>query len=316
MSSNHQSLILRRNFLKQLGWFTVGTLAVCRLRNGNAEQLYITNESKSISNKADQNWHNFWRHHLRDWHGIWTRYAPDGEIIESFQSIRSFQGNSELTEIVQQNSYTYTDGSTVERRWEFSQQANSLPDGFSHPASIFMRGFCFEEGAAAWLLPQLQPGPSAIMELFLKHKDVRHSVGVLYDKSGNLLRTASIREDAAGFPSQYWSTQLQLLTERTLNGSWQGSAVTMTPNLTVSTPVPTQLQWGWDDHKTYYYPDGITLSCPDKLKMGTPFVIAINWLVNATHLQQMVVAYDEAGALSSVTLELLQRSGESGVTKL
>ncbi len=316
MYRNHQFKKPRRDFLKQLGWFTVGNLVVYTLPEVSAEPLEIRNQSMALSSNADQNWYNFWNHHLQDWYGIWTRYAPDGEIMESFQSIRSFQGNSELTEIIQKNRYTYTDGKTVERSWEFSQQANSLSDGFSHPASTSMRGFGFEQGAAAWLLPQLQPGPSAIMELFLKHKDVRHSVGVVYDQSGNLLRTASIREDVAGFPSKYWSTQLQLLRERTVNGSWQGSAVTMTPDLSVSKPVPIQWQWGWEEHKTYYYPDGITLSCPKKLKMDTPFVIVINWLVNPTHLQQMVVAYDEAGAFSGVTLELFQRSGESGMIKL
>ena len=154
------------------------------------------------------------------------------------------------------------------------------------------------------------------MELFLKHGDLRHSVGIVYDENSRLLRTSSIREDAVGFPSQYWSTQLELLPERNLSGSWQGTAVTMTPDLRVSTPAPIQLHWGWEGHNTYFFPDGISLSCPDKLSIGAQFVIAINWLVTADQLQQLIIKYNESGAFSSVTLELLRRSGESGNTSL
>ena len=35
----------------------------------------------------EKNWQNFITKHLRDWHGLWTRYSPSGEIIESFQSL-------------------------------------------------------------------------------------------------------------------------------------------------------------------------------------------------------------------------------------
>lgn len=45
----------------------------------------------------EQNWKNFCANYLRDWHGIWTRYSPLGEMTESFQSLRSFQPNQEHT---------------------------------------------------------------------------------------------------------------------------------------------------------------------------------------------------------------------------
>ncbi len=33
----------------------------------------------------EQNWKNLCANHLKDWHGIWTRYSHKGEVIESFQ---------------------------------------------------------------------------------------------------------------------------------------------------------------------------------------------------------------------------------------
>lgn len=126
----------------------------------------------------------------------------------------------------------------------------------------------------------------------------------------------SNREDITGFPSQYWSTQLDLLPERNLNGNWRGTTVTMTPDLRVSTPAPIQLHWGWEGHNTYFYPDGISLSCPNQLSVGNEFVIAANWLVTSDQLQQLIIKYNESGAFSSVRLELLQRSGEAGNTSL
>ena len=57
-----------------------------------------------------------------------------------------------------------------------------------------MRGLALDNGAAAWLIPTLKPKQFSPFELFLKRRDIRHSVGVLYGKKGELLRKASIRE--------------------------------------------------------------------------------------------------------------------------
>ncbi|MDJ0697629.1 DUF3598 family protein [Mastigocoleus sp. MO_188.B34] len=58
----------------------------------------------------ERNWQNFIANHMRDWHGIWTRYSPTGEIMESFQSLRSFRSNPEKTIIHQSNRHIYADG--------------------------------------------------------------------------------------------------------------------------------------------------------------------------------------------------------------
>ena len=53
-----------------------------------------------------------------------------------------------------------------------------------------MCGLALNNGAAAWLIPSLEPNQFTPFELFLMDGDRRHSVGVLYGKDGAILRTA------------------------------------------------------------------------------------------------------------------------------
>ncbi|WP_013322736.1 DUF3598 family protein [Gloeothece verrucosa] len=261
-----------------------------------------------------QNWNNFIANHLSNWHGIWTRYSPQGEITESFQSLRGFCANPEQNEITQTNRYQYADGKILEKTWKFDQQSNNLSDGLFHPDNELMRGIFFSSGPAAWITTQLALDSYLAVELFFKQEKLRHSVGIIYDKQGNLFRTANIREDATGFPSQYWSTQLEQLPQRSDSGNWQGTSVTMTRDLNISDPIPTggpnefrtELHWGWKDHQVFFLPDGVSISCPDKISLGKSFVIAASWLVTSSQKQQLIVEYDESGAFCSLTLELLE----------
>ena len=82
-------------------------------------------------------------------------------------------------------------------------------DGFAHPASIPMRGLALDNGAAAWLIPSLEPNQFTPFELFLMDGDRRHSVGVLYGKDGALLRTASIREQRGNAPTDGWTDAIK-----------------------------------------------------------------------------------------------------------
>jgi hypothetical protein len=251
----------------------------------------------------EQNWQNFTANHLGDWHGTWTRYSPHGEVTESFQSLRRFLSNLKQTEIAQTNRYKYADGKTLEESWEYNQISNGLSDGLFHPQNQLMRGIFFESGHAAWVTKKLETGSYFAVELFFKYKKLRHSVGIVYDERGSLFRTANIREDAASFPSQYWSTELNQLPKRNLSGDWQGSAVTITPDLKISAPVPTQLRWSWEGHETFFLPDGVSISCPGQVSVGTPFTLVANWLVASFEMHQLIVKYSELGAFSSLTFE-------------
>lgn len=257
----------------------------------------------------ERNWQNFIANHMRDWHGIWTRYSPTGEVIESFQSLRSFRSNPEKTIIYQTNRHIYADGKIEEKNWQSKKQDKVLTDGIVHPAFPLMRSLFFEQGAAAWSAKKLETGSLfQPAEFFFKHEDIRHSVAIIYDSNGNLMRMASIREDAVDFPSKYWSKEINLLPHRNLTGNWQGTSVTMTPNLKLSEPIPTQLKWPLSGNKMFFFPDGISLSCPNKVNIGNSFTITANWLVTDSQLQQLSVKYDKEGFYSGLIFELLQLS--------
>lgn len=173
----------------------------------------------------DQNWKNFTTNHLRDWHGIWTRYFPQGEVKESFPSLRNFKSNREKTEIHQTNRYIYAEDNIKEESWDYNQQENSASDGIFHPQADSMRTICFASGHAAWVKKHLESDSFFGVELFFRYEELRHSVGIVYDKQGALLRTSNIREDATDFASKFWSADIQQVSKRSLRGNWQGTSV-------------------------------------------------------------------------------------------
>ncbi len=250
----------------------------------------------------ERNW-NYFTNHLRDWHGIWTRYTPQGDVKESFESLRSFKSNPEKTQIAHTNTYIYTNGENKQESWEFNVLSNSLSDGLFHPSRETMRGYFFASGHATWATAKLKPSSYFGIELFFQHQDLRHSVGLVYDDSGNLFHTANIREDSNGLPSKYWSTELNQLLERYFSGDWQGISMTITPELKISEPIPTLFNWHREGHKYYYLPDGVSVNCPSAISIGTPFSLIANWLINNYEMHQLIANYDELGAFSSLTLE-------------
>jgi len=246
----------------------------------------------------DQNWQHFCANHMQDWYGIWTRYSPQGEVLESFQSLRSFRCNPQQTEIYQVNRYKYADGRTQEKHWQYN------------PGII--KSFFFEQGGVVAAEKQLEPNLPFVVEFLFQHEQLRNSAIAVYNQSGSLSRTASVREDATGFPSQYWSGELNLLPERHINGNWQGTSMTMTPDLQVSTAISTQQQFSREGNQSVFFPDEISLFYPEKICIGESFTILANWLVAPSYLQQMSVKYDESGALLGVTLELLHKLETEG----
>lgn len=251
----------------------------------------------------EQNWNNLITNLVHDWHGIWTRYSPQGDVIESFRSLRSFSYNSKDKEISHNNRYIYDNDVVEEKSWQFNQKDHNLVDGVCYPAISTMRGLFFDSGNAGWITKQLQKESFFSLELFFRSNNLRNSVGIVYNQQGDLLKTFNIKEDSKGFPSSYWSKDINQLTERNFKINTEGTSITMTPDLKISSPISTSFNWNWEGNKTFYLPDGVSISCPEKLILGTPFVFVANWLLKDNQLQQLIVKYDQLGVFSSLTLE-------------
>jgi hypothetical protein len=254
---------------------------------------------------TERNWKYFSDRHLRDWHGVWTRYSPDTTVAESFRSLRQFRSNPERTQVIQTNRYLYDDRDARGESWEYSQTVNSLADGLFHPSRASMRGLFFETGACVWRVTQFDPDLYFGLELFFVRDYLRHSIGIVYEPGGQLMRTASIREDARGVPSLYWSPEIEQLPEQPPNMDWTGTAETIDRHLDVTQETESSPMWGWAGHKIFNFPDDISLSCPASIQLGTPFAIAANWLLETPQLQQLTVDYDDLGRFDRVTFKQL-----------
>ena len=261
------------------------------------------------SQTTDRNWHAFWRHHLGQWKGSWTRYTPEGKVKETFASTREFTANPARTEIVQNNRYRYADGRKLEKTWDYNIDDHNQRDGFAHPASRSMRGLALENGAAAWLVPSLQSNQFTPFELFLMDGDRRHSVGVLYGKDGALLRTASIREQRGETSSSGWTAAVTQMQPWHPDGPWQGQGRQILRNL--SRVPASNASWTWNktqqSHSTnHYLPDRIILRCPEQLIPGQPFFIEVIWMSNIDAMQTITATYDVDSALIGVTHKTLR----------
>ena len=263
---------------------------------------------------ADRNWLAFWKKHLGQWHGRWTRYTPTGSVMESFRSTRDFQANSSNTHIQQVNRYRYDDGRAAEKRWSYNLFDHSKADGFLHPASLVMRGLAFRDGAAAWLVPNLVPDAELLMELFLMDGHLRQSVGVVYGKDRQLIRTASIREDQRGYPGAHWSEQIAQVSPWQVTGSWVGDMETMGSDLSRSTRRTGQITWPSLPNREVYFPDRIVLSCPERLPLNQPFSVAVRWLASDGRLQIIRVDYNSGGSLTQLQHQVLRRAPRQGST--
>lgn len=256
---------------------------------------------------AVQNWKAFWNFHLGNWHGRWTRYQPNGELSETFLSSRSFHSDHEKKNISQINQYFYTDGQHGEKRWSYSLEDHCKENGFMHPASDYMRGLAFQDGSAAWLVPEAIPEQYFPMELFLANKDIRFSVGMLYGLNGELQRTACIREMRLGLNHSIWSDAVELIPAWYVGNKWRGITQIIAADLARSRIQDALYMETQFDNKEYFFPDNIILRCPAKLTLNQQFTIDAIWLESRNKLKTIRASYGVDSKLIDVKLQNLSR---------
>ena len=276
--------------------------------NGTAREQITAAVITAEQQTTQRNWHAFWRHHLGTWQGSWTRYTPGGDIKETFASTREFTANLAKTAILQTNRYRYADGRSIEKEWSYNIKDHNQRNGFAHPASVSMRGLALDNGSAAWLIPSLGAHQFTPFELFLVDGDRRHSVGVLYGKGGELVRTASIRELRSGGSSLGWTDAIQQVKPWYPNGKWKGQKTQILQDLS---RIPAQnSSWLWkdaeqSDQSNHFLPDRIILRCPERLTAGRAFSIEVLWMLNDDGMQTITATYDKTARLIGVTHQSL-----------
>lgn len=249
---------------------------------------------------SDRNWHAFWQHHLGEWKRRWTRYAPAGEIEDTFLSSRSFITNPSRTKVVQVNRYSHASGGSLKKEWRYILKDHSRADGLTHPAYAAMRGLAFNNGAAALFIPTLQTNQFARFEFFLKHGDFRHSVALLYGQDGQLIRTSSIREERGHPLDTLWTDNVVQMKPWHPKGVWKGNTQQINPDLTQDPVEQSNWQWKATEQTTHYFPDRIILRCPQRLVEGQSFSINVLWQVSTKELQTISASYNNQRQLISV----------------
>ena len=234
-----------------------------------------------------QNWNNFCQYHANsDWHGIWTKYTPDGEEIESFQCVRSFQISEDRSEINHQNHYIYADGTKETKTF----------GPYKKPITRAL----FLDNSFSWGSTKVESGSNFGFETGFRYEDKRVSVAIIYGDRRNLENITVISEHLSTFASAISHTAKEL------SGSWEGTGKTMTPSdWIVSSSIATsfnKLENFRDDYQILHLLNGISIACPHKIETGKEFVLMVDWLVNPDLLQRGIRKYDASG-FRSLTLE-------------
>lgn len=259
-------------------------------------------------NAQEQNWKNLFGDLTRKdtaWHGIWTVYSPELEVVKHFKGVRSFHANEDYTGINHTNNYTYQDGNTSSQTWQIEKQTCNQPDGVIHPAFLSMRTLSFGQGATGWVSKTLEAGEDFGVELFFTYKDRRTSVAGIYGKSGDLEKITHIREHLGSFPNQPPGSSVE-----NISGKWRGKKEYMFADLKVSESEETQelvLYATEDKNKTYFLPDGVVVNIPTRVKLGEEFEVVAGRFVSNNEFKRLTAKYDKSGAFTLLISEVFYR---------
>lgn len=255
---------------------------------------------------------------LGEWQGSFTRFAPDGTLLEVIPSVVILEGLDNNTEIRQTIRYLPSDAPASERVLLYRTVNRSV---------LFFETGAFSQGSMQW-------GPFSDFgaELGLKAGDRRLRLIETYDKTSTLSHLTLIRETLAGTEPR----DRPPLSVEQLVGTWQGEAQTHYPDWRPPTEFSTRLEINLLDTQTLsqclsfgdyvlrsnaridgsrlifedsdlptqilLLPDGASAHCPIAIKPRQSFVLEVGWLIDPTHRQRLVRRYDGTGAWVSLTL--------------
>lgn len=258
-------------------------------------------------NNLDKNWNNLFGEYTTDetaWHGQWTVYSPNQEVINSKQAVRSFRSNSDNTVITHINRYLDADGNVVdEKTWQIDRETCAQSDGVIHPAMSSMRALSFGAGATAWISQKLIPGNPFGVELFFRDGNWRTSAAIIYGENGQLNRIVQIREHLGHFSDESPS----LGTSESL-GNWIGKKRSMTSDLKVSPEEETQISLAQlSDDKMISLPGSMILMFPELVTVDRPIQLAAGQRTADEQLKYLTAHYSADGQLTLLISATLQQ---------
>jgi Domain of unknown function (DUF3598) len=250
--------------------------------------------SQGVTEEQIKNWDNFCQFHVNcDWHGTWNTYAPDAQLSNSFKCIRSFHLSQDGSEIYHTNSYAYRDGTT--------ETKNFGPYKKPETRSLFLDS-CF-----SWGSEKVEIGGFFAFETGFRYEERRLSVPVVYDNQGLLQKIIVISEKLGSYPEE--NNEKLNLQANYFNDDWQGFGKIMTPNWIVSSLGETswdEIKNKGEDYQQLSFPEGVVVTCLQKLESEKDFIAAVDCLINPHLLHRCTRVYGVSG-LQGVSLEIFSK---------
>jgi hypothetical protein len=258
-------------------------------------------------NAPEQHWQRFFGQYDSAgtaWHSSVTVYSPDKELLKTYQFISQFQANRDRTVITHTKKSPAPDGSLAETTWKIEKPTCNLPDGVMHPASASRRGLSFGPVCTAWLSKTMEPGQIFSCEILLQHENLRHTVVLVYGKTGELEKIVPIREQIGSFPAPEAEPEIN-----NISGHWVGQKQSMFPDLQLS-PFSeiTELVLDPTDGKneTFFFPDAMVVTIPKQLQLGEEFALVAGTMVSHDKYQRLTVKYNKLGNFDSLISEVFK----------
>lgn len=262
---------------------------------------------------------------LGSWHGSFTRFSPQGELVGETPTIVSLEGYNENRSIRQ-----------VVRRLTTPPEDTVLEYSTLSRSALFLETGAFSQGSM-----QFGPFSEFGAELGMIEVEANNQPGdrrlrlvQLFNKNSQLHQITLIREHREGTTA----TESPPLTVDDLIGQWQGEAVTVYPDWREPTTCATslrlqregrdrltqQLTWGTTGQtltstatlngsvltfsdsaqpiQVLLLPGGASATGPTQLTPRTAFFLEAGWLLQPNLRQRLIRSYDNKGEWISLTL--------------
>ncbi|MDP3508553.1 MAG: DUF3598 family protein [Candidatus Melainabacteria bacterium] len=308
---------------------------------------YLPQFQKPKNVPSDINWNNFVDQHVYCWNGVWTRYYPDGRLIERFISERKFSfaklhdyyvpimmsplpqpvifyEQEDYSTVNQKNTYTRTN-SISEQSWQLIRQENSLRDGVYHPQADSQRGLFLENGLATWsctdislvLATETETTGLYAIEIFLRHENLRVSVGLVFDTAGEVQRLAIVRESVLGSHRLYWTQDSTLPSSVDLpQGQYSAEEYSVSSGLEYSRSYSIFYPSSWaeqDSHRVVAFPDGVLVRFPLQMQSAVERVIEVIWMIKSAEplIYRAKLVYNASGQVDCFSGGLFKKDYKS-----
>lgn len=264
---------------------------------------------------------------LGEWQGSFTRFSPQGEILEDIPTVVSLEGLNDNKTIRQIVRRLPPNQPVNEKILEYSSLGRNV---------LFHQNGAFSQGSIQWA-----PFSEFGAELGLISGNRRLRLVQMFDRNSQLERLTLIREKLTGTDEP----ERPPLTVEQLLGEWQGEAVTVYADLRMPETYPTRLKIHREDGNrlvqqltfgtgtsvrtiastaqingsVIYFdqsaiptqvlllPDGASSNCPLQVKSGHFFVLEIGWLIKPDQRQRLVRTYSDKGEWVNLTLVTEQK---------